>query len=377
MRFFHISDIHLGKRLNDIDLLEDQSDFLDQFLQAVRSQRPDAVVIAGDIYDRSIPSADAVVVLDRFLTELSELGICTMLISGNHDSAERLSFASGMLSSKGIHICTSQGEIKKVVMEDMYGRINFYLMPFTRPSNLKNDDEEQIQDYDAMARGMLDKACIDYTERNVLVSHQLYVGAGSEPERSDSETVSIGGTDGIDTSIIERFDYAALGHLHRKQRTGAKNAMYCGSPVKYSLSEYNHCKCWLDVNIGQKGNVAVEEIHIKLRRDLRRLKGRLEDLLAAEEYSEDLIWAVLTDETPVTEALARLRSVYPNTLHIEYETKAARQRTPATEIKTKNSAQIFGEFYQYMLGKDMNEEQSVYIERVIDMMNEEGGYEAN
>ena len=376
MRFFHISDIHLGKKLNDIDLLEDQKGFIEQFLYAVRVQKPDAVVIAGDVYDRSIPSADAVVVLDRFLTGLAEMGVCTMLISGNHDSAERLGFAAEMLASKGIHICSSQGEIKKVVLKDTHGNVNFYLMPFTRPSNIRCEDEEDIQDYDAMARGMIDKAHVDYSERNVLVSHQLYVRAGGEIERSDSETVSIGGTDSIDAAIIERFDYAALGHLHRMQRTGGGNAIYCGSPVKYSLSEYNHKKCWLDVSIGQKGEVSVAEVPIQPRRDLRRLKGRLDDLLAAEEYSDDLIWAVLTDETPAVEALARLRTVYPNTLHIEYEAKASRQKPNPSEIKKKNSAEIFGEFYQYMLGKDLSGSQAAYIASIIDDMNEEDGYEA-
>lgn len=299
-----------------------------------------------------------------------------MLISGNHDSAERLSFASGLLSSRGIHICASQGNIKKVVLEDKYGSVNFYLMPFTRPSNISNEDGKPIQDYDAMAREMIDKACVDYNERNVLVSHQLYVRAGYEIERSDSETVSIGGTDSIDAAIIERFDYAALGHLHRMQRTGGGNAMYCGSPVKYSLSEYNHSKCWLDVSMGKKGEVSVETVPIQPRRDLRRLKGRLDDLLAAEEYSDDLIWAVLIDETPVVEVLARLRTVYPNTLHIEYEARAERQRTETLEIKNKNSAEIFGEFYQYMLGKELDDCQAAYIARVIDDVNEEDGYEA-
>ena len=377
MRFFHISDIHLGKKLNDTDLLDEQKYFLEQFLNAVRVQKPDAVVIAGDVYDRSVPSADAVTVLDGFLTKLAEMHVCTMLISGNHDSAERLNFVSGLLESSGIHISAVQGQIKRVTLTDEHGEVNFYLMPFSRPSSIKNEDEDTAQDYDAMARDMIAQAGVNYSARNVLVSHQLYVRAGGEVERSDSEIVSIGGTDSIDTAVIDGFDYAALGHLHRLQKTGDGNAMYCGSPIKYSLSEYNYEKCWLDVTLGRKGEVYVAKVPIKANRDLRRIKGKLEDLLAAEQYSEDLIWAVLTDETPAVEALARLRAVYPNTLHLEYEMRTARHKADTREIKNKSSAELFGEFYKYMLGKDMDDAQAEYVARLIDALNGEGEHETD
>lgn len=375
MRFFHLSDLHLGKRLSEIDLLPDQIEFLDVVVQAVKDKKPDALLIAGDIYDRSIPPTQAVEALDKFLTELSQTSTAVIIVSGNHDSAERLGFASDILSRNNIHISSVyNGKVEPVVLYDGFGKVNFYPLPFFKPAHVRSYFENEINDYNSAAKALIEAMNIDCSERNILIAHQFFTASGVETLKCDSESVSVGELDNIDAEIISCFDYVALGHLHRAQCIGYDYIRYCGSPIKYSLSEYDNNKCYLDITLDQKGELIINKEAMLTKHDLRLIKGGLEDLIAKAEFSEDYIWAKLTDETPAVEALNRLRTVYPNVIHIEYCQKEKQTKLSKTaangDFYTKDSSQLFFDFYKAMLNKDINNDQLKYMNKLIDKVRE-------
>ena len=284
MKFIHLSDLHIGKHLYHYNMKEDQEHILEEVIGYTEKLRPDAVVIAGDIYDKSVPSAEAVAVFDDFLTRLSSVSpqVSILIIAGNHDSAQRLDYASRLLGSRGIYIAgkapeTEKEHLKKVVLKDEYGPVNFYLLPFLKPGYVRLLCENETPgSYTEAVDAVLRREDIDFSERNVLVSHQFYTGNGEPPETCDSELFSVGGIDNVDISAISRFDYAALGHLHKAQRVGAEHIRYCGTLLKYSGSEADLEKSLHLVTIGQKKEaVTIEKFPLHPLRDVQKVRGCL------------------------------------------------------------------------------------------------------
>ncbi|MDR0378678.1 MAG: exonuclease SbcCD subunit D, partial [Candidatus Accumulibacter sp.] len=331
MKFLHLSDLHIGKSVNGFSMLDDQQYVFRQIISYLRSERPHAVVIAGDVYDRAVPGVEAVRVFDDFLTELSEEDVSILLISGNHDSPERLGYASRLLSDKRIYLRgTFDGTLRPITLLDDYGEIHFWLLPFIKPSSIRNGTEKDgMSAYDDALATTLASATIDYDNaRNVLVSHQFFTRTGVAPVRSESESNPVGGLDAIDATQVMRFDYVALGHLHGTQTVGAEHVRYAGSPLKYSFSEWRQEKSVTLVELRQKGELAVTRLPLSPRHDLREIKGRLDVLLSEEIVAqadrEDYLHVVLTDEEEIVDPMGKLRGVYPNVMALDFENSRTR-----------------------------------------------------
>lgn len=377
MRLLHLSDLHLGKCVLEAPFLEDQRHILKAALTAAIGHSVDAVMIAGDIYDRSVPPADAVGVLDDFICGLSERGIPVLAVSGNHDSPERLEFGSRLFSGRGVHIAGSyNGTLRRVTLDDEYGRVNFYLLPFLKPAAVRAFFDEEIGSTEAAVRAALKGVPADQNDRNVLIAHQFVCAGEQPPETCDSEALSIGGSDSVDVSCFDGFDYVALGHLHRPQRIGRDSVRYAGSPLKYSLSEVRHAKSFSLVTLGEKGQIDTELLPITPLRDLRRIRGKLNDLIdAARESpagSDDYIHAVLTDDSALDPA-ARLRMVYPNLLHVEIERQGREtcEDTAFDPMAYKTEPELFEDFFRHVHGTGLSDEQRAVLDRVI--ANVKGG----
>lgn len=379
MKFFHLSDLHIGKQLHGFSLIEDQKYILGQILEMIRERQPDVLLIAGDIYDKSAPSAEAVAVFDEFLTGLSGLdnGPAVCIVSGNHDSQERLSFGSRLFASHKIYIAGStptreNPEIEKVVLEDAYGAVNVYLLPFFRPHFVREiPGMEDVKTYEETIERLIGLADPDYSERNVLLCHQFFTGSGKEPERSDSETVNVGGQDNIDVSAVSKFDYVAAGHIHRPQNIGADHIRYCGSPLKYSVSEAGWEKSVTEVTLGEKGAVSIETIPLSPLHDVRKIEGTLAVLTASETLQaadpEDYVSVVLTDEEDLFEPGQALVRAYPRLL--EWRVENARTRYEMQDAvcreEKKSVLELFGDFYEQMRGVPMNEKQESVMREII------------
>ncbi len=369
MKLIHVSDLHLGRSLGDFSLIEDQKFILDQILDAAGKYAVDAVLIAGDVYDRAVPSEEAVRLFDFFITRLAEMGIKTFVISGNHDSDERLSFGSSLFQAKGLYICARyDGTLYRQEMEDAYGRINLYLLPFVKASQVKHFfPEEELDSYDKAVRTVIRHAGIDKQARNVLAAHQFVAGRGEDPVPGGSESLAVlnvGAVERIGADCFDDFDYVALGHIHSPQRVGREEVRYAGSPLKYSLSEAGCEKSFPIVTLGEKGQVSVELVKLLPRRDLRHLKGRLEQLIRKEHLvsTEDYIYATLTDEEPVSDAVGILRQYYPNTVRIDYDNSHTGQGSreewetgPST--RELSFEELLGTFYRLMYGVEISEEE--------------------
>lgn len=375
MKFFHLSDLHIGKQLYGYHLNQDQRVILDQVIEQAKKLRPDAIVIAGDVYDKSVPSADAVTLFDEFLTKLTEMepAIPVLIISGNHDSAERLEYASQILDRQQIYIAgvppkTSEDHIRKVVLKDQYGEVNFFLLPFIKPGFVRNVLEEVPETYDVAVRKMIEREHIDTTQRNVLVSHQFYTFSGKEPDRCESELLSVGGLDNIDISAVSDFDYVALGHIHGGQRVGMEKIRYSGTLLKYSVSEQNHHKGLLVVTLNEKGEEPqLEKIELHPLRDVHEIHGELETVLAMadEATQDDYVSVTLTDELETYRPLDRLREVYPHILELRIDN--ARTRAKLEEVEEieqiSDPADAFVQFFEKMQNRTMtNEEQEILTE---------------
>ena len=357
MKIIHLSDLHLGKRVHEFSMLDDQRYILKQILEHVAEEHPDVVILAGDIYDKPVPPAEAVQLFDQFLCGLAEQSVEVMIISGNHDSAERIAFGGKLMEHSGVHVSpVYDGDVKPVELEDAYGIVQFFLLPFIKPIHVRRCyAEEEIESYtDAM------RTAISHMERNadarqVLVTHQFVTGA----ERSDSEEISVGGTDNVDVTVFDGFDYVALGHLHGPQKMGRDTIRYAGSPLKYSLSETGHHKSFAVVTLEEKGTVGVELVPFRPSRDLRRIKGELPELIAAGETDprrEDYVWAVLTGE-PVLDPAARLRRVYPNLLHVQAEgAPGTGEPLPGTgeAVPRATEEELFASFFESVCGRGMD-----------------------
>ena len=372
MKFIHLSDLHLGKKLHESSLIEDQEYILNEILQIIDEEKPDGVILAGDIYDKSIPPVDAVELFDSFLVSLSKRNINTFVISGNHDSPERVSCGGKLMEKSNVYMApVYSGEVKPISFEDEYGKINVYLLPFVKPSHIRRFyPDEKIESYSDAMRVAVENMNVDSTVRNVLVTHQFVTGA----ELSTSEDIAVGGTDNIDGTIFKSFDYVALGHIHRPQNVGSERIRYCGTPLKYSFSEVKQEKSVTAVQLDEKGSLKVETIPLEPLYDMAELKGTFDevtssDYIGRKEHKNDYVHIILTDEEDVPNAMGRLRNYYNKLLWLSYDNKRTSQEqlVEADEnADKKDPLDVFADFYEQRNNKPMTQEQTKYMKSLID-----------
>ncbi|HUM83660.1 MAG TPA: exonuclease SbcCD subunit D [Lachnospiraceae bacterium] len=427
MKIFHLSDLHLGKRVNEFSMLEDQEYILTEIIRAADEERPEAVVIAGDVYDKAVPSAEAVELFDRFLVRLSKRGIRTFVISGNHDSPERIAFGGRLMDASGIHMSpVYHADVQPVTLTDEFGKVNFYMLPFVKPANVRRffPDEELATYTEALRRAVAEirgdrgeeagnpepapaemeqgdlapepapaetepgelapepapvenalseSAALTFRndERNVLIAHQFVTGAS----RSESEEISVGGTDNVDASVFDGFDYVALGHIHGPQNVGRETLRYCGTPLKYSFSEAGQVKSITVVRMGPKGTTEVSTLPLVPRHDLREIKGRYMDITAKAFYegtrTDDYLHITLTDEEDILDAVGKLRTIYPNLMKLDYDnarTRSGGDFTVSEKMETLSPLSLFEEFYEKQNNRPMTEEQRAFVEELMNGM---------
>ncbi len=366
MRLIHLSDLHLGKRVNEFSMIEDQKYILGEILKIIDVESPDAVLIAGDVYDKTVPPVEAVSLLDSFLNDIRNRCVPVFIISGNHDSPERIAFGSAAFQSAGIHIApTYRGAIPPFVLTDEYGSVNIYLLPFIKPIHVRQAyPESEVQTYTDAIQEAVRRMGVDTTQRNVIVAHQFVTGAS----RCDSEELSLGGSDNVDVTAFAPFDYVALGHIHGPQRLARDSVRYCGTPLKYSFSEVNDRKSVTLVDLKEKGCVEYRLIPLTPLRDMRELRGSYETLVSRTFYedtnTQDYLRITLTDEEDVLDAMERLRVIYPNLMKLEYDntrTRTSSQVSFDANPETKTPLQLFGEFYEQQNGMKLSEEQQAYL----------------
>jgi len=379
MKFLHLADLHLGKRVNGFSMLEDQAHILRQILAILDDEQPDGVLIAGDVYDKSVPSVEAVELLDDFLTELRARGVPVLLISGNHDSPERLAFGGRVMDSCGIHISpVYDGALAPVTLQDAFGPVHVWLLPFVKPAHVRrwfpDADIESYTDAVAEAIAHMD---IDTAARNVLVTHQFVTGG----TRSGSEELSVGGTDNVDSGVFAPFDYVALGHLHGAQHIGRETIRYAGSPLKYSFSEARQHKSVTVVTLGEKGDVQVRTVALTPLRELREIRGSYDELTARSfyehtTYRSDYLHLILTDEQDVFDAISRLRTIYPYLMTLDYDnarTRAAGGMSVPAETERRTPLELFEALYQRQNHRPMSEVQRAYIAQLMEQIMEVQG----
>lgn len=371
MKVAHISDLHLGKTLHNFSLIEDQIYILDEIVQILIEKNVQVLVVAGDIYDKNVASEAGIKVLRQFLNKLVEADIKVLMISGNHDSAERLTFGGEFMAEKGIFFSKIyDGVIEPVTFSDDYGPVNFYLLPFIKPSIVQHFfKEEEINTYEDAVRCAVEHMKVNVKERNVIVAHQNILSA----ERCESEENIIGGLDAISDQVFKDFDYTALGHIHKPQKIGKYNVRFCGTPLKYSISELKHEKSMPVITFGEKGKVDIELVPLAPKRDLRQISGRLDEIMKMAKNDpnnpEDFIDVILKDENEVLDAIATLRSVYPNILRLTYDNKASRASEnieKLDDVQNSNPLEIFDAFYNSRRGTEMSEEQREYIKSLVE-----------
>lgn len=365
MKCIHIADLHIGKSVHGFSMLEDQAYILSQLLQLIKEHKADALLVSGDIYDKSQPGADAVALLDWFLTELAALSIQTLLISGNHDSPQRLSFASALLQRAGVHLYgLYDGTIHQLRLKDKWGDVVFHLLPFVRPSFVRPFfPEETIHTHDDAVRVALLVDGLEAGARHVLLAHQFVAGI-QEPLRSDSEMISVGGTDAVSFSHMVGYDYVALGHLHGAQQAGCSHIRYCGSPLKYSASECTQEKSATLVSLGKNGLESITPLPLIPLRDMRRIQGELATLTSPDVYAQanqqDYIHAVLTDENAPLFAMDKLRAVYPNIMTLGFDNSATRAQGAAAntpQVEELNPEDLFSDFFFRQNGRNMTQDE--------------------
>ena len=376
MKLIHLSDLHLGKRVNRFSMLEDQTFILREILRIIDAEQPDGILIAGDVYDRTAPSAEAVELLDDFLVSLAARKQQVFLISGNHDSPERLAFGGRLMDAEGIHISrVFDGSPQSYVLEDRYGSVRIWLLPFVKPANVRRFfPEEEIGDYTDAVRTALARMNPDPAERNVLITHQFVTGA----ERSESEEISVGGTDNVDASVFDGWDYVALGHIHGPQNAGSGRIRYCGTPLKYSFSEAKHRKSVTVVELGEKGQMNLRTVPLVPLRDLVELRGTYQEVTARTFYErtawrEVYVHITLTDETDIIDAAAKLRVIYKNLMKLDYDNARTRSSAEISDVSAENKSplELFGELYKLQNAVPMSEEQTEYVSGLISRIWEE------
>ncbi|MBR6700317.1 MAG: exonuclease SbcCD subunit D [Firmicutes bacterium] len=372
MKCIHLSDLHIGKRVNEFSMLEDQKYILNEILKIIDEEKPDAVLIAGDVYDRSVPSGEAVQLFDEFLVNLAERELEVFVISGNHDSPERLAFGSKLMEKSGVHLSEVYGgEVKPVVLQDGFGKVNIYMLPFIKPANVKRFyPEEEIVSYTDALKIAVERMEINCEERNIIITHQFVTGAS----RSESEEISVGGTDNVDAAVFDGFDYVALGHIHRPQNMGGERIRYCGTPLKYSFSEAGHQKSVTVAELKRKGDLSVREIPLVPLRDMKEIKGMYEDITLKSYYdktslTEDYLHITLTDEEDVPDAIGKLRIIYKNLMKLDYDntrTRSGGYIDVEASVEAKTPIELFSDFYEAQNGKPMSDKQQEYMNELIE-----------
>jgi exonuclease SbcD len=376
LKFFHLSDLHLGKLVHEFSMLEEQEYILAQILDCARAERPDAVLIAGDVFDRSVAPADALRVLDDFLVGLAGLGVRVFIIAGNHDSAERLAFAARLMAPSGIHIAPAyEGQVACHTMEDAFGEVDICLMPFLRPAMVRRHfPEERIASWTDAVRVALSGLMPRPGVRRVLLAHQFITGG----QTCESEEFSVGGADNVDAAVFSEFDYVALGHLHGPQAIGRPGLRYCGSPLKYSFSEVNHQKTLSVVELGQAGSLEIRELPLTPRRDLRDLRGTYLEVASRAFYEnlnrEHYYRVTLLDELDQPDAMQKLRVIYPNLMRLVYDnprTRALDEASAPEDVSALNPLELFAALYEEQNAQPLSPEQRAYLTRVMDRVWEE------
>lgn len=370
MKFIHLSDLHLGKRVNEYSMLEDQEYILTRIINIIDEEKPDGILIAGDIYDKSVPGAEAVQLFDDFLYRLSGRKLQVFVISGNHDSPERLAFGGRLMDRSGVHLSpVYDGTVSCVALEDDYGKVHVHMLPFLKPPHVRRFyPEEKTGTYTEAVRTALLGLPAEPSERNVLLTHQFVTGA----ERSESEELSVGGSDNVDASVFQDFDYVALGHIHGPQNAGSDHIRYCGTPLKYSFSEAGHQKSVTVVELLEKGSLSVRTVPLKPRHDLRELRGTYMELTAKSFYEgtpvEDYLHITLTDEEDIPDAVRRLKVIYPNLMKLDYDNRRTRahiQTVGAEAAERKTPLELFMEFYEKQNSQPMKTEQEEFSMELI------------
>lgn len=382
MRLIHLSDLHIGKRVNEFSMLEDQEYILKEILGIIDDEQPDGVIIAGDVYDKSVPSEEAVKLLDSFLTSLAKRKRQVYIISGNHDSAAKLAFASSLIALSGIHISPvydstqiamiGDGLVRPYKLEDGKGQmVNIYMLPFVKPAMVRAvfpDEADYIKDYTDACRVAVEHMDVDEKVTNILVAHQFVTGA----VRSESEE-NVGGLDNVDVSVFDSFDYVALGHIHGPQKVGRETVRYCGTPLKYSLSEANHTKSVTVVDIPENKKIEIRTVPLVPMHELREVKGTFDELMDRRNYEgtavDDYLYVVLTDEDDVPDALGKLRTVYPNVMKLGYDntrTRVTQTIDDGAVLEGKKPIDLFGELYEKQNNQEMSDEQRSFVQDIID-----------
>lgn len=377
MKFLHISDLHIGKRVNEFSMIEDQRYVLKQILDIAEREHADGVLIAGDIYDKSVPSAEAVQIFDWFLTALAGQGRKVFAVSGNHDSAERIAFGAQLMNGRGVYLSpVYNGGTSKIILQDEYGELCIYLLPFLKPAAVrhaleKEPEGELPESYQEAVSLAVERMEIDETKRNVLVAHQFVTGAG----RCDSEEVAVGGLDNVDAEIFDRFDYVALGHIHSPQSVKRETVRYCGTPLKYSFSEAEQEKSVTVLEMKEKGEITLSTAALKPLHDMRKIRGTYGEVMSRDFYRgtdrEDYVQITLTDEEDIPDGLQRLRTVYPNLMRLIYDNNRTRQERnveAAEEIEQKSELELFREFYELQNNQPMSAEQTEFVGQMIENM---------
>ena len=409
MKFLHISDLHIGKRVNEFSMIEDQKYILRQIKKIALEKQVDAVMIAGDIYDKPVPSAEAVQLFDQFLTELADCGKKVFAVSGNHDSAERIAFGAQLMSSREVYVSpVYDGTVKCVTCQDAYGELCIWLLPFIRPAAVRHawrnmaeeagmenvirnmqtdsetmmedvggtkqdltqeDDVETVETYQDALQYVVTHMPVDTSKRNILVAHQFVTGAS----RCESEEISVGGLDQIEAGVFDIFDYVALGHIHSPQHIGRETLRYCGTPLKYSFSEAEQKKSVVVMEIKEKGDIFIEKVPLKPLRDLRKIRGTYMELMSKDFYegtdTGDYLQITLTDEEDVPDGMAKLRTVYPNLMQLVYDnsrTRQSRQVEVTERVEQKSEMELFEEFYEIQNNQPMSEDQQNFIKNLLE-----------
>ena len=373
MKLIHLSDLHLGKRIYGFSMIEDQRYILEQILDIVNKEKPDGVILAGDLYDKSIPPAEAVQLFDWFLTALSNKGLAVFVISGNHDSAERIAFGAGLMSGNHVYVSpVYDGTVKKVELEDEYGPVDIWLMPFLKPVTVRQAlKEEKIEGYQNAVETVLSNLKIYTNRRNVMTAHQFVTGA----VLCESEELNVGGLDQIGAEVFDDFDYVALGHIHSPQKAGRDSVRYCGTPLKYSFSETEQTKSLTVVELFEKGRVEIRTIPLVPLRDMRKLRGTYMELMDPAFYlngnREDYIHITLTDEDDIPDGMQKLRVVYPNLMQLTYDNLRTRNQERIIvdeEIEQKSEMELFEDFYRLQNNRELSDEQKNFVTELMEQM---------
>ena len=376
MKIMHLSDLHIGKKVNEYSMLQDQIYILKEILRIIDNEKVETVIIAGDVYDRSLPPNEALELFDEFLYQLSSRNVNVFVISGNHDSPERISYGGRMMTENKIFLSpVYDGNVKPTTLNDDYGEVNFYLLPFIRPADIRRYfPDENIENYTDAVKVAIDNMNVDFSERNILVTHQFVTGA----ELSESEDIIVGGTDNVSGEVFDGFDYVALGHIHREQTVGKDNIRYCGTPLKYSFSEAKHIKSVTILDFKDKENIEYSKIPLTPLRDMREIRGTYDELTLKSNYEntnvDDYLHITLTDEEDIPDAIGKLRSIYPNIMKLDYDnlrTRGSGIVDAIENIESKSPFELFADLFKQQNNQDMSEEQEEIMRNLIDKIWEE------